>query len=247
MIIYGSHPGITAAGTNATLWFLPTMFVSACLFDVVTFYEKAETSEKKCLMLNVVAIVAAAALSFVLNEVVPYLPIVSIGRYPLNMDIALSGFCFLMTGHLLRSWIDKIRCKSNSLLLLLSVVLFLATLLLAEANQVRIVMARGIYGNYILFLAAGLTGSIGVVLLMAFCERFMGVACRPMTWLGQHSLFVFASHHIVFKVLNRCYQLFGIQKLASIPGIFMYSMLAITICCLCCAVIGRLVPALEGK
>ena len=248
MLLYASNPAIGAAGADsadAVLWFLPTMFVAACLFDLVTFCENRLESDRKRLLLNIGTLVLAAAISFACNKIIMHFPRLSAYRFPLNADVALSGYSFLMTGYLLKKWIGKILRANNSVLLLLAMACWGVTVLLAEWNQVRVVMAIGIYGNYMLFLAAGFAGSVGTVLFAAFCERVMKTGI--IAWIGKHSLFVFASHRIVFRVLDQFCVVLGIGQSRGLPGELLYSALAIALCCVCCAATVRYVPALEGK
>ena len=105
----------------------------------------------------------------------------------------------------------------------------------------------GIDGNYFLFMAAGIAGSLTVILLSALCEQTSKAISRPLAWAGKHSLFIFASHQIVFNLLNQCYGLLGISIDAALPGEIFYSILTVVICCLCCAVVFPFAPVLEGK
>lgn len=246
-LLYGSHATIRASGTNSVLWFLPAMFFAACVFDLVTFCGAKKESNKKRAWLYTGAIAAAALLSFAVGKLIPLIPLVSKAHSPLNMDVALSGFCFLMAGYLLKDWIHKVLDKSNGVLMLLSAAFCLLTVLLARWNPVRVIMAMGVYGNFLLFLAGGLTGSIGITLLMAVFERIMKSASRPIAWIGRHSMFIFASHHIIFNLLDQCYELLGISQPGTMAEIVLYSILTMALCSSCCAVTVPFAPVLEGK
>ena len=132
-------------------------------------------------------------------------------------------------------------------LLLISAFLCAATLAFSLCNTVRVVMAIHVYGKYSLFLLAGVTGSMGIALGMMLLERVAGSLAKPLSWLGRHSLFVFASHHIAFQMMNdllRCLSIDG-------PNLLMYQLiytaLAILLCSAVCRITVGFVPALEGK
>lgn len=242
LILWGSHSAITDAGSNSVLWFLPTIFAAAVIFDIVTYLTNKHIPPSRgqvvChIIITIVAAIASQAMRKVKLEY----------AWTCGLDIALNGFIFIMTGHLLKSTFKKMVQFPRLILLLIAAVFCGVTLYVSIKNGNRLVMAVRIYGKYLLFLAAGITGSIGITVLMLLVEKTIGFIAKPIAWIGKHSMFIFASHYIAFSIINQIFSRYAISLNESLLEQTLYSMLTIALCSIACAFVSKFIPVLEGK
>lgn len=184
-------------GISGRLWFLPCLFFS----DVVAFC-LLKAVRRRCVLLAVTVLLAVAS---------HRLHCCHVQRFPLTLDIALMGTCFVLAGYLVRplyvKWAER-ACKWwRRLFFAVMTLVYLAAIF---ANPEDILMFDDKYGNYV-FAALGSIAAFCMVMMLAgfFAGRVNGntrgaLACvRSISlWYGINSLAVYPIHIWVVNVLK---------------------------------------------
>jgi fucose 4-O-acetylase-like acetyltransferase len=181
------------------LWFLPTIFLATVLSRLVLANllrgKLAGSAARK-----VAALVAAAAfcaLGVAMTAVrFKY-------DWPWNLNIALIGAAFMLTGYVLKDSgiFSRVRQARVPVQLGLFALLLAATVLIARMNIAvrdnsygRVVMALGYFGSPVLFFVGGVVGTLKVSMLAMLLERgrplrlfFASVGTETMTILAIHN------------------------------------------------------------
>lgn len=174
---------------NIVLWFLPALFFVDIIFLLLGYAFKG--------FYFFAAIMIVTVLGFIL------------GRYDqqriLSFDIAMTVQLFVYAGYMLRqsNVLEKALPSAGrsfmNFLLTTCVFLFLAAVMIYSANQVVPDIPTRIYGQPILFFAAGISGSV-VILIISFAiaavaHRYVG---EIIAATGRASLDILISHIPIF-------------------------------------------------
>ena len=239
-IIWGSHTSITEAGGNSVLWFLPAMFIAAIIFDTLRMIILSLTVRKQ-LLITAFAAVACGVLSWMsFKFLVPH-------GYPFGLNVALSGLVFILIGSISKKAVTTAESKKLTVLLPVTALFAAATALFSWLNGIRVVMAVGVCGNYLLFVTAGVLGSVFVVLLSRCIELSLRFAVSALSYVGSHSMLYFASHYIVFNIIGDAEKLLSVPPSGSFLAQIIFVALTFAVCTVLCALESHFAPVFEGK
>jgi len=237
---YGTSPTLCNAESNGILWFLPAMFVSTILFQIVlNIIENHQRKIAYIVAVCVICIIVAKSGSYVQGI-----------RLPWGTDIAFLGVVFMLIGkYVVKETMDLVIKTTIGKRYLLCVCLLGIGVLIAVLNQPVhdvynvTVMALAIYGKSIVLLIVGSTAS--VLLVLIFCYLTKG---KLFSYLGQHSLLMFAVHTLISKgTLPLVLKIFRSQPGLTIPIAFLNSVLITVICIPLCYIVDEFCPCLNGK
>ena len=190
-VIYGSNPSLSYAGTNAVLWFLPTMFFSTIIYQFVLGFIEKRREKKLIIAFVLMMCILFAKLEGNIADNISF-------RLPWGIDIAFLGVTFMILGkYLCLPFLKRImerKCESICIVILAvcGYVFSLVNKPIA-GNYSCSVMALGVYGKSIVLFIVGAMINVCSLLLISNLLRF-----NLWQYLGRHSLFMMAMHYIVF-------------------------------------------------
>ena len=128
---------------------------------------------------------------------------------PFSVNLAFLGNGFILIGYLIgeifRQQNSFVRAQ-NKMELLVGIVALIGAVFLAINNRLafmndyrRVVMARSLYGNSIMFIGSGITGSLFLITLMRMLPQRRIILDR----VGGETLTILAVHIFVMNVLER--------------------------------------------
>lgn len=167
-ILWGSNLSIGAAGGIGGSWFLPCFFIADILTYLALYF-----CRKKIKFIFIFIFVYFFS-SWLLNNIN-----ISVG-FPFNFDVAFSGAGFICLGIVAKNYkiFDKMLMSSliSKLLFLLISLLavgFFALLNTSAYNNLfnRLVMARGYYGNFFMFILGGISGTFFIIIFSMIIEK----------------------------------------------------------------------------
>lgn len=227
ILIGRSIDGISSTEWGPSLWFLPCIFLTANLF-----YFIGKLSKKYIVLINILFIGLNIILSRVLTIDLPWsLPIVS---------IALPFYSF---GYLFK---DKIQEKKiDSKYLLGTLLLFILSVLTHKTNG-KIEMSENEYNNILLFLLAGVSGSLFLINIVKLIpsEKF-----KWMSFLGVNTLILLAFHAKAMTIIKLIWVLILKQELVegTLPLSIFYSLIQVLLLLPLIVIINRWMPFTLGK
>ena len=236
---YGSNPSLSYASTNAVLWFLPTMFISTLLYQLVLRFVNSKSDAvlyaKVCGFGTVLALIA-----FVCGKVGGI-------RFPWGIDVACLGTVFMLVGHygVRQVMIFSLNNVKREFLTFLFCGLTGAGLSYVnrplDGPYPVTVMAIAEYGKSEIVFVLGATASAIAILLLS--SHIKG---KWICYLGKHTLVIMAVHYIMFP-----YTLFCAKMIAgSISPILIALLNAALVTVLCIPVsmlIDQFCSCLNGK
>lgn len=236
---YGSNPSLSYANTNAVLWFLPTMFISTLLYQLVLNFldEKSKTIAYTRLGICIIASIMLSQICSKFGSI----------RFPWGIDVALLGTVFMLVGHygVQRVLFYCLQDQKKSILLLtlcgsIGAVLSYMNKPLNGPYPVT-VMAIAEYGKNIIAFVLGAVASTIAVLVVSG-----NIKGKWISYLGQHTLIIMAVHYILFP-----YTLFLTKLIfGSISPVLTALLNAIFVTILCVPIsklIDEFCPCLNGK
>ena len=179
---------------NAPTWFLTCMFVSYLVFWLLM--RAAGGSRKKALYLNFGVLLAAVLLHYLCPVLLPW-----------SLDCALYSVSFLFIGKIMadRELVESLYRKPWALILTAAAFAGLSWL------NGSVNMSVADYGrSMILYLAVGSLGSLLVMELSLFLEKYMKKPAEALGFLGRHTLPVLCLHLFVYSMLGTILRLAGI-------------------------------------
>ena len=150
------------------LWFLPALF---CTFLLLTAIQKIKNVPLKYIVL---ALTITAGLSF---------PRITVQPLPWSIDVAMAALAFYALGFFIFPLLRDLSKKSGVIVFLVAGVVNL----LLFSHNVKVDIYRSEYGNPMLFLLNGITGSLFVLMFFKLFPvfKFLGV-------IGKFSLVILA-------------------------------------------------------
>ncbi|HIT66085.1 MAG TPA: acyltransferase [Candidatus Merdisoma merdipullorum] len=179
---------------NAPTWFLTCMFVSYLVFWLLM--RAAGGSRKKALYLNFGVLLAAVLLHYLCPVLLPW-----------SLDCALYSVSFLLIGKIMadRELVESLYRKPWALILTAAAFAGLSWL------NGSVNMSVADYGrSMILYLAVGSLGSLFVMELSLFLEKYTKKFAEALGFLGRHTLPVLCLHLFVYSMLGTVLRLAGI-------------------------------------
>lgn len=188
---WGSQAAFRAAGSLTSLWFLPCMFLSVCMFEIVMRFVSSLQNRNHRIAILIIITMACFAVGALL-------PRASRG-YPWSVDVSFTALGFLITGYGFQTIIRStpvLNEKRNSIWILILVIAFIISLsFLANLRFITIRnvdMASRNFGNLFLFV---LTASAGIVMLTALSVILEGSRfSKFLSTLGKYSMPIFLLH-----------------------------------------------------
>lgn len=190
-VLYGTNTSLGMAKTNQVLWFLPTMFVSMIMFQLVVNINGIIKNKKYIKVILFIEAMALGAISIFLK-----LYRGNLGM-PWGIDIAFMGCSFIICGFLLKAYIDRL-LHSGYLMFVIAGMCLCAGYYIAIHNQPDeiwvSIMALGMYGhNWILYII----GAICNTMVMLIISNALG-KIEFFAWLGRNSMVIMVIHYILF-------------------------------------------------
>ena len=202
------------------LWFLPTLFVSEIIF--IKLHNRFAKIDGAVFAL---AAVILACLGFNLRNLNIILP--------LGIDIALVTQIFLLTGILVRRYkfVDRMNWK---IIVALTVILVWSFFFNEHVD-----MNFRRYGNFLLFYAGGISGTLLVMKISMLAAKVGGKICALIEDCGRQSIMILVLHLIIAKifydVIVRVAN-FPPEKLSTEPTIIFFT-----------TILGTLIPLFVAK
>ncbi len=241
---------------EAGLWFLPTLFVAECVFYLICVAKKkwGERVGYTVLLLGT----ACGALGGAMSHVMLRTPLWQVG-WPFSLDIALTAVFFITVGARCKPLLGKLieggkTARGRGVMAGAAALLFAAVFAISRLNlrflfdhsHERVVMARGSYGLYPLFLLGALLGTAGILLLSPSLTKL-----RALRYIGHNSLLYMCLNHLMIAMTTGVVgKMMAIETLHGPIRILMV-MIVLAVVTLCCTlmtwVINRFVPVLSGK
>ncbi len=246
LVFYGSWEMINAAGTLTSLWFLPCLFVSRVMAELLLMLSWKIKGIPRSLMAA-----AASAAAFLIGFL---LPKISIG-YPLCSNVAFMALGFIMLGYAIRNFVQKLP-KTNAWCYLLLSAAFGGLLYFGQKIQgdspYLMLISQTKYGKPAIFFLNSFAGigavlSFSIFLSIAFRNHFCRGVRRYMLWVGENTIGIFFVHKpflqeaIMPAVTAVCPNLPAAGQ--GLIGV----VFALAFASAGCYVINRYVPSLFGK
>ena len=248
MILYANNKTFAEAG----LWFLPTMFLSECVFYLI-MVAKGRFGKPAIYVSGFMC----AYLSYFMNRIGTGTIFQKYG-YPFSFDIAMTAVVFMLCGSIFRDiYIYNIVPNAKGkikLFLPVVVVLFVVVFALSRININyitdfafnRVVMARASYGVYPLFLIGGVIGSVAVLILSCYFKPL-----KLLEYVGQNSLIYMCTNHVSIAVFMKVFESFAetesLQPIVRGAWCLIALYVVIILCTVVSYIINRYLPILNGK
>ena len=188
-IIYGTHKSI-ASVSNSSLWFLPVLFLSTILIDLILFIL---TKKKKTAIIKILPLIFLA-ISLAIPPQTTIQPILHGHNFPFGLDIVPMASTFIIIGYLFQNYKNTHRkIFSSSLLkaLVLIISIFLTTFFSLQNEVNYTLMAENRYGNIIYFLIASFSGIIMSIILSISIEKHTKKIAKLLQLIGANTLIIF--------------------------------------------------------
>ena len=203
LFVYKTQPELFHVGQ---LWFLICLFVANIMFYVVEKYIIKNRSKLFSFITYIILSIIAFNIMNIINiPGIIKLPINSITRLPFKIDSALMALIFLKIGNTITKYkvIDRIGKLDNIEYILVSLILILTNVFMGPKVNGYVNLCDAIYGNYINYFVASITGSLFFILLAYKINNN-----KILNFIGKNTLVIFAIHSM-FIALTK----FIIEKL----------------------------------
>lgn len=216
-LIYGSQAGFSKADSLTSLWFLPCMFVSVCLFEGL---QQAVHNKKGYTWI-------LAALSIVFAAIGVLLPKLS-GGYPWSIDVSMLALALMICGFLLKDKFRKLTQHFWTTLLTSLICLGILTatyrLNLDYISINNADMAGRYFGNPALYLLDALCGSLFALTASALLKTVKRV--KPvLARMGSHTIPILLIHKPVVQILGKVFQKTGVTDFVAVVVEFVVAVL----------------------
>lgn len=220
-----------AQGDNAymnwgiPMWFLPSLFVTFLVFGTI----KKLKSKTRLLPLLVICIV----LGFVYNHYFSF-------RLPWSIDVSLVSLVFYASGYYLKPYLID---KKYRIPIIFYVLVIAAHFGLAFFNTTKVDMYRAIYGNPLLFIINGLSGTLFIIAIAKSLKL-----PRVLSFLGQHTLTILAVHGRVLTVIKAIALLLGFTLVLNTEMKKLgFTILQLVLTVPVILIVKKYIPLLDGK
>ena len=244
-LFYGSRWGINKAATNSALWFLPCLFSSRIIVELLLWLSTKFKIHRKFF-----AAIAAAAM-FVLAFTLP----VPEMQLPWGLSQAPMAAGFILLGYIFKDTMDLLHKKSillHSVILASAIIVFVIGVYAVDGLElVLIVECR--YGDPIRFLCNAVSGCVMVMTVSSLIAKipeqsFGDCIHRFLSWLGRSTMGIYLIHLPIARNLigPAVENVFSLPK-SSFAGGFVSGAVSLVISCVLVAIIERYIPQLFGK
>ena len=244
-ILYGSQKMLSSSGTLTSLWFLTALFLAIVYFELAKLlFRKNFKLPVKCCLLVITSFVAAL------------LPSLDCG-YPWNLDVSFSAFGFLLLGNILSPVLTTLHDKLDGLSRSRSIPICIGTAILSffglmlyrinlQADGGAVIMAKGIYGKYYLFLITAMLGGLFLLSISFLFDLIIPKMDRDiLSFIGQNTFCIFVVHKPLISVLFA--KLFSVLSLPASLELIISCIGVLTISCILSLFINHYLPFLAGK
>lgn len=226
---YGSYNSISSSDSLTSLWFLPAMFISVMIIQLLLYI----TKKPGWLFI----------ISIALYIIALFTPDIEKG-YPWCVDVSLIAAFFIILGYLFENYLCKYitGLKWYILLCIIGGLMTLTYSFNPVASESYVLMANKRIGDPIIFLISSIGGCIMTYGFAKLIQELVNY--RILSFIGTNTLVIFVIQKPIIAVF---------EKIFSIISIYLFAELIITcigtlvISCILCVLINRFVPCLSGK
>lgn len=243
-IAYFSQTSLRIAGSLTSIWFIPCMFLSVLLTELITGFIHKKSKDSKATIYKLIVITI-----FILTSITFVLPRFSHG-YPWCINLVPLATAMIMIGYLVRQIVDSssILCAKNKFMLPLVLILAFAILCAASWFNWQFItgknvdMASAKFGNALLYLAGAIAG---IVMAVSLSKITCPSRLNPtLAFAGANTYGIFLVHKPLIIALGTLLASMGYGNLfaAFLSAIFvLFISVAITL------VIDKIYPPLIGN
>jgi fucose 4-O-acetylase-like acetyltransferase len=157
-------------------WGIPIWFLT-CIFLVFLIYSLLLKIKNKVLFVGALTLCVLAGMVW---------PKVAGVHLPWSFDVALVATGIYAVGNHTKNWMIDLEKRMQVVLMILLFTIHIITFLL---NTLKVDMYRSLYGQEILFLINGISGSVAYILLLKTFPIL-----RFLSYLGRHTIVLLATH-----------------------------------------------------
>ena len=237
-ILYGTHESLLHVNSHSSLWYLPVLFISTILLDLLLYWIKNKTKLKTYYFLIPVLIVA------ILFSVPPIQPFLN--NLPLGINIVPMALFFILLGH---SYQNEYNKKKPSIFISLPIIIALSAVVyyFGVNNDVDYVLvAENRYGNIFYFLMTAISGIVICLLLAFSIERYIKPLKKPMQIIGENTFIIFVLHKYPLTLINELFTLDPAIYFSNWIIVPAYLITALAICLPLSLFIRKNLPMLAG-
>lgn len=244
-ILYGTRWSLNEAVTNTALWFLPCLFSSRVIVELLLWLSTKFKIHRK-----VFAAIAAVIL-FILGFIIP----VPKMQLPFGLSQAPIAAGFMLMGYVFKGLVDEFHQKSvllHLIVLAIATVLFVVGVYVIEGQEL-VSMFVCTYGNPIRFFCNAISGCIMIIVLSSLIAKIPENTCgnkirKFLSWLGKSTMGIYLIHVPIARNLIGPFieNTFGLARLSFLGGL-VSGTIALAISCVLMAIIERYIPQLFGK
>jgi len=216
-ILYGTHQSI-ASVSNSSLWFLPVLFLSIVLIDLIIYSLTKKRRNSYTLTLPFIFL----AISLIIPSQPTIQSIFQGHNLPFGLDIIPVASIFIITGYLFQDYKNRHPKKHFSpictfFILITSIVSITSFGLNNEV--VYALMAENRYGNYFYFLIASFSGIIMSIIMSISIEKHTKRLSKLLQIIGANTLIIFILQKYPLALTNEALLLmpFSISNWVLIP------------------------------
>ncbi len=190
------------------MWFLPALFLTTIFSYQIL---KLNTIHQ------IITITLLGLSSYLYNYLFEFM-------MPWSLNIVLSAIIFFFSGHWIRQFYNRFQVKPFHLILL-SIIFFTVHFIGFMYNP-PINMYYGQYGNFILYIVNGITGSIWLLSISLLLTKRVTI----IDWIGTNTLLIMIFHLRAMTVIKAiAIYLLGIELEFTPLNSFLYSFIQIMI------------------
>lgn len=226
---YASYSLIIEAGSLSSLWFLPVLFISLFIVQILL---KIIKSDYALLVVGIVLFITAT-----------FVPNIKCG-YPWGSDVALIAVLFIIIGNIYEKFMREtssigLYCAIMSIGLILT---FCFSFNLIKVDS-YVLMAGKKVGDPLLFLSSAIGGCAMVYGLARLIERKWRNS-KVLSFIGKNTLVIFAVQKPIIIIFEKVFYNIGtiwvIELIVTLTGTLLIS-------CVVVRIINEFAPCLNGR
>lgn len=222
--IFYAQGGMQFMDWGIPLWFLPCLFLSFLLFGFITSIKNR--------LIQYLILIFFIGFGFVYPHYFEF-------KLPWSFDVACVSLIFYKTGNFLKNRL--VALNSNKVGFWVIGILFLCTFLALLNSKVD--MYRSMYGNMVLFIITGLSGTLFIILISKKIKFH-----NSLIFLGRHTIPLLALQLRALTVVKLVLICIGIQVISfNEPIKFLLTFVQVLIILPVIFLVNRYLPILNGK
>ena len=197
-VLYGTHDSLFIS-SHSSLWYLPVLFVSTILLDLLLYWIKNKTRLKTYYFLLPIL---AVAILFSIDPIKTFL-----NNLPLGINIVPMALFFILLGH---SYQNEYNKKKPPIYISLPIIIALSAVVYyfgANNNIDYVLMAENNYGNILYFLMTAISGIVICMLLTFTIERYIKPLQKPLQTIGENTFIIFVLHRFPLVLIDDLFSL----------------------------------------